>query len=223
MNIEQLAVAVSELDDVVRKLPEKDQEFAKSMIEQFNKKGYLSWKQEEWVSRLIEKANKPVPEVESVGSLAGLFNLFVKAKAHLKYPSISLEVDGRPVALKSSLNNKKHGAIVNVTDGRPFGQNVWYGRVNAGGEWTQNSYVKEADLEPVRKLLKAMSDDPAGTAKAYGKLTGRCCFCNKGLTDEKSTAAGFGPVCAKHYGLESEWKKAVGVLEKYENAELEAA
>jgi len=223
MNLEELAVKVSELDDVVSKLPEKDRAFARSLIDYFNSKGALSYKQEEWVLRLVEKAGKPVKEVESVGSLAGLFGLFVKAKKHLKWPSISLEVEGKPVALKSSLNNKKYGAIVNVTDGRPYGANTWYGRVNENGEWTQNSYLKEAELEPVRKVLKSMSEDPAGTAKAYGLLTGRCCFCNKHLTDEKSTAAGFGPVCAKHYGLEEEWKKAVGVLEKYENAEAEVA
>jgi hypothetical protein len=214
MNLEELAVKVSELDDVVSKLPEKDRGFARSLIDYFNNKGALSYKQEEWVVRLISKAVKPPMEVESVGSLSGLFSLFVKAKKHLKWPSISLQVDGKPVALKSSLNNKKHGAIVNVTDGRPYGANTWYGRVNESGEWTQNSYLKEEELGPIRKVLQAMSEDPAGTAKAYGTLTGRCCFCNKHLSDARSTAAGFGQTCAQHYGLEAQWKAATAFLEK---------
>lgn len=217
MNLEDLAVKVSELDDVVSKLPEKDRAFARSLIDYFNSKGALSYKQEEWVLRLIERADKPPVTKEAVGSLAGLFALFVKAKKHLKWPSISLEVDGKPVALKSSLNNKKHGAIVNVTDGRPFGANTWYGRVNEGGEWTPNTYLKEEELGPIRKVLKAMSEDPAGTAKAYGTLTGRCCFCNKHLTDARSTAAGFGQTCAQHYGLEAQWKAATAVFDEAEN------
>lgn len=38
-------------------------------------------------------------------------------------------------------------------------------------------------------------------AALHGKMTGKCCFCNSPLIDQKSTDVGYGPVCAKHYGL----------------------
>ena len=28
-----------------------------------------------------------------------------------------------------------------------------------------------------------------------------CCFCNRALEDERSTAVGYGPICAGHFGL----------------------
>jgi hypothetical protein len=34
-------------------------------------------------------------------------------------------------------------------------------------------------------------------AKAFGALYGTCCVCGRTLTDEKSIAAGIGPVCGK--------------------------
>lgn len=32
-------------------------------------------------------------------------------------------------------------------------------------------------------------------------VTGHCCFCSLPLTDERSTAVGYGKVCADHFGL----------------------
>jgi hypothetical protein len=49
--------------------------------------------------------------------------------------------------------------------------------------------------------LAAIITDPAAAAKAYGMLTGRCSFCAKELTDAGSVEVGYGPVCAKKYGL----------------------
>jgi hypothetical protein len=36
-------------------------------------------------------------------------------------------------------------------------------------------------------------------AKAFGALYGTCCVCGRTLTDEKSIAAGIGPVCAEKF------------------------
>lgn len=53
----------------------------------------------------------------------------------------------------------------------------------------------------ITQLLKDLSQNPAGMAAAYGKLSGRCCFCASELTDDKSISVGYGPVCAKNYSL----------------------
>lgn len=48
-----------------------------------------------------------------------------------------------------------------------------------------------------------MNTDPAGYAKKYGRLTGRCCFCRIQLTNETSLSVGYGlcEICAGNYGL----------------------
>lgn len=215
MNQEALAASLFALSQVMDNLDGSSKQFAADLLKQGNQRGYLSDKQLYWVAKLTEKGNKPAlppHPTEKVGDFEGVFKLFAKAQAKLKYPKITLEVDGFPVALQPSMKSK-HGEIVNVTDGKPYGQNLWFGRVSKDGVYTQNSFVPEERAKPVRRLLQAMSQDPAKTAKEYGRLTGRCCFCNSKLTDEKSTAAGFGPVCAANYGLADEWKAAVATLE----------
>jgi hypothetical protein len=49
--------------------------------------------------------------------------------------------------------------------------------------------------------LRAITADPAAAGAAYGRLTGRCSFCHAELNDEGSIAVGYGPKCAKNYGL----------------------
>jgi hypothetical protein len=49
--------------------------------------------------------------------------------------------------------------------------------------------------------INAIAADPAAAAKAYGVLTGNCSFCRKELTDAGSVEVGYGPVCARKYGL----------------------
>lgn len=55
-----------------------------------------------------------------------------------------------------------------------------------------------------RKPLSRLSADTklnAEQAARWGKLYGRCVFCSLPLTDERSIAVGYGPVCAEHHGL----------------------
>lgn len=200
---------IEKLEAFLPQVSARQKDFAGSLIWQFKNKGKLSEKQWYWVQKLAEDAETAgVPdftkEVETVGSMQGLIGLFQTAKKHLKYPAIMLQLeDGSPVKLAISGPNSKTPGYVQVTDGGPFGANKWYGRVSPEGAWEKGK-AAEADHAMGRKvqtLLKAMAADPAATASQYGKLTGRCCFCNKGLDDPKSTAVGYGPVCAKNYGL----------------------
>jgi hypothetical protein len=56
-------------------------------------------------------------------------------------------------------------------------------------------------FEDFKKSLYFLNDCPQEAAKSYGRLTGRCCFCQLPLTRSESIAAGYGPVCATSYGL----------------------
>lgn len=49
--------------------------------------------------------------------------------------------------------------------------------------------------------LSQVALDPAKAAKDYAAVMCVCCFCGKPLTDAGSVEVGYGPICAKHWGL----------------------
>jgi len=75
--------------------------------------------------------------------------------------------------------------------------------------WNQtqtNLYAKVWDAEWVyapgaMKRLTAGQKVTAEQAAKFGRLWGSCVFCSRMLTDERSVAVGYGPVCAEHNGL----------------------
>jgi len=213
-----LTLAVETLKAQVPNLLPQDQGFAMSLIASWGTYHRLSEKQLWWVNKLSERAmgfDKPAaPKVENVGVFSGVYAMFTEAKKHLKYPKIKLQVDTQEIELSMAGAASKCPNTVNVTDAQPYGYNKWFGRVDAAGTWTQNQKFSEAELKPVRRLLQTFAVDPAGVAKKYSLLTGRCCFCNLPLTDPRSTAVGYGETCSKHYGLHSSWKAAVSVFDK---------
>jgi len=194
------------------KYNEKAADAAYSLVSQYIKKGQhdnsLTEPQWNFVAALVEQAETPYKpmEKERVGDFSGVIELFTKAKGNLKYPKISLTTESGGTVMLSLAGAKaaKPGTI-NVTDGKPYGQNIWYGRVDAVGNW-EKSYNA---TDEVGNLLKELSNNPAGFAANYGHKHGSCCFCNKTLTQANSVTAGFGPVCADNWGLTSEWKDAV--------------
>lgn len=193
--------------------------FALRMLATITHWNKCSEKQEAQLDRLYDEAcgfKEPVQptKMEEVGSFSKVLALFAKAKTHLQFPKITLQVDDQPVALTVAGAKSVAPGTVQVTDGKPYGQNVWFGRVDPSGVWTQSRKADESTLAKVRELLKAMGENPAGTAKKYGMLTGRCCFCQLKLTDKHSTAAGFGRTCAKNYDLLPQYKAATAVLDE---------
>lgn len=188
-------------------------EFAASLRNQFRKYGKLSEKQAYWVGRLIDESlmEKPVEEkpVLEVGAMKGLVALLNTAKENgLKYPSLRLEVPGLgPLAIKRAGPNSKYAGSLMLTDGKPFGMNKWYGTVSPEGEYTPSKLANNDEtLDVLVPLLTKLGEKPHRVASELGKLNGHCIFCNKKLTDEKSTAVGYGPVCATKWGLGEKWK-----------------
>ena len=187
-------------------LPGDTKQFAQSLVRQFEKKGSLSEKQWPWVAKLIEQAEcVGVPdftkETVVLGEFSGVIALFDKAKQHLKYPRIMLALpDGSPVGLSVAGPNSKYAGMVCVTDGQPYGSNKWYGPIAKNGSWDPAPKA-EPIKDALTKLLAKLAQNPARVAAEHGKLTGRCCFCHSTLTEEKSTDVGYGPVCAKRFGL----------------------
>ena len=166
-----------------------------------------------WIDVLIERAESPKPAVQklNVGGFAGVIELFLKAKAKLKWPKIVLSCQGEKVVLSMAGPNSKSAGSINVSGEGSYPNRVWFGRVDPSGAWEPSRSIQPEMLAALRKLLSELASDPAGVARKHGSLTGHCCFCNLVLTDERSTAAGFGPTCAKNYGLEAQWREAVRV------------
>jgi hypothetical protein len=70
--------------------------------------------------------------------------------------------------------------------------------------------VKSRDCtDEVVELLRKLAADPHRVAAEYGNRFSECCFCGLPLKDDRSVAAGYGPVCAKNYGLAEQWKHSV--------------
>jgi hypothetical protein len=195
--------SIAQLEAVVNKLPEYRQSFAKSLIRQAP--SGLSREQAFWVDKLVEIANGGAQERETVdvGNMAGAIALFDKAADHLKFPKVRLRVMMEPVHRDIRLAVAGHRARVpgsiNVSDDAPYGAGNWYGRIHRDGRFEKNDAV-EVPAKLV-ELLKRFAEHPAETAAEFGRLTGHCCFCDRHLEDERSTEVGYGPVCAKRWGL----------------------
>jgi hypothetical protein len=202
----------SVLASMISQLPEKDRAFAESMCKNIAKNSSATQKQAYWVEVLIKRATDGVqPEVVAdVGNFSKVYAIFAQAKKKLKFPKIRLQVNSNPVVLAVAGERSKQPGVINVSDGGPWGSNKWYGRVQPDGTWRPGGDYPE--LEAVALLLKKLGEEPEKTAAEYGQLTGYCCFCGRSLSDEKSTAVGYGPVCAENFGLKANYKAAKGLL-----------
>lgn len=199
-------------------LPAKDHTFASSLLFQYKKKGTLSEKQDKWLRILAEKAVKDsvgqsvMPEPQSItGDFSTVFKMLTFAKEKLKNPKIRLVAGGDgeykdPVVLSIAGEKSKWPGQIMVTDGKPYGNRKFYGRIHPKGIFLPNFKKDFPEMKNVALVLAELAKDPEATAAKYGKLTGHCCFCGKHLSDPKSTAAGYGPICAQKYGLVGEYK-----------------
>lgn len=187
---------LADLAQVVGQLSESDQRFANSLLSQ---RRPLSERQWPWVGKLIERATRPAPQAEQLAAtVVGVFTLLQRAGQHLKHPKIHLMApDGTPVQLAVAGVRSKYQGSVMLTDGGPYGQNRYFGRISETGELTEGRNI----TPDVRSLIGRLAADPVAVAKEQATLTGNCCFCNRKLDTPESTTAGYGPVCAKNFGL----------------------
>lgn len=146
-----------------------------------------------------------LPKTIEVGNFENVISLFKTAGSNLKYPKIKLVLEnGEPIVLSVAGAKSNCPGTINVTDGGPYGDNIWYGRVAPNGSWQNNKAINGNTMSSLTALLTALASAPAETAAKYGKITGQCCFCSRPLTDARSTAVGYGKTCADHFGLD--WK-----------------
>lgn len=193
------------------KLSSADADFARSLLLQAvnaanGHKGCqpLSTKQLYWVGKLTERATAAKPATATVGDFSAVIAMFAAASKDAKRnPKVRLQLpNGKPIVLSVAGPAARQPGTVNVTDGKPYGSSIWYGRVTPKGEWQKSTMSNGAETDTaITALLTAFAANPLKVAKAYGETTHHCCFCGITLTDKRSKAAGYGPICADKFGL----------------------
>lgn len=192
-----LDAQVADLNSNITKLTPSDQRFAGSLVAQFNRKKALSEKQAAWVATLLERAiNPPKAKKADIGSVDALAKMFATAGSRLKWPKISIEINGLPLRFSVAGQKARFPGSINVVN---TDTTDWLGRIHQDGVFEASKRLN--DIADITKALKAFNKDPLGLAAQYGKKSGRCCMCNRELTDPTSVANGYGPVCASNFGL----------------------
>lgn len=187
---------VRELREKLGNLSADDATFARSLIAGFEKYGSATPKQAVWLDRMLAKANgQPDTQTAAVGDLASVYAMFETAKAHLKHPAIVLGYAAGELKISVAGERSRTPGALQVKDDAT---GTWFGRVHQNGTFEQSR--RDPPPASVVDVLRTFAADPVATAAAHGHLTGKCCFCNRKLTDERSTAVGYGKTCADHFG-----------------------
>ena len=144
-----------------------------------------------FMQSLTEKANTMCDKYLKTIDLMQLAN------EKIQYPRIHLH---NGFVLQRAGANAKYPGSINITDGKPYGRNQWFGRISTTGVLTMPNY-QQNHSELLQTELDLFQLDPAKYAECYGKATANCMFCHKELTAQQSVAVGYGPTCAANYGL----------------------
>lgn len=144
----------------------------------------------------MSKADTTTPQA---GLSAVIEKLDSAHASGLKYPKLRFEVDGQKVVIARVASGINEGKA-NVTDGGPYGANIWFGRIEKDGSLRKGA-VKKPEHAKVAQFLEQLGGDVLGVAKAHGHATGNCTFCGRGLTTAESVTAGYGPICAAKWSL----------------------
>ena len=169
--------------------------FAQSLVDQFNRKGDLSEKQVAAAQRMITKtaetraANAKARDEATVAiDLSAIRKMFDKAFENgRKRPTYRAE---GIVISKAPDHGKNAGALY----------------IKTAGDDYQGKITPEMIFKPsysaapeTTAALTAIAADPQDAAVRYGRATGSCGCCGRELTDPKSIAAGIGPICSENW------------------------
>ena len=128
--------------------------------------------------------------IESAFDFNFIFTLFDSASFMLKYPKMRLLVDCEtPVVLKKTVGDD---SVIRIYDHKN----------KAIGYIYRKFMIDETGLN-ILGTLRELSKAPLEELKRFGLLTGRCPFCYKQLSKKQSVLYGYGPVCARNFGLEA--------------------
>lgn len=203
------------LTSVAKFVPEKDLDFVWSLLNQKKSGKVWSEKQAYWANKLAEQYD-PQTKLDlqedyktstrsKAKDLTELNNWFDNAGKKLKYPTISLSINGFDFQIKRTKTGKYPGSFT-LTEKK---EDAFLGWVKVNGEVIP--YGKNEDMSDILiDTMNSLADDPLTFVKEYGRKTGCCCFCGSKLENEGSTEVGYGPHCAKVWNLP--WASSVQAL-----------
>lgn len=188
--------------EVLALMPWSD--FAQSLVESFHKYGRWTDGQRPWAHKLAydqqDKSQREAARAsqpKAVGpKLERLGDMLYTAATQLKHPRIVAEIDGNEIRVNIAGPNARVPGSLNVTDNGGFENGQWFGRI-VDGEFQPSRNCPDWVLP----ALVAFNERPEEIARLYGQKYGRCCFCSRELITTESVEAGYGPICADHYGL----------------------
>lgn len=184
----------AEAAEIVREKYEGN-DFAADLVYIFTfKRSKFSPARRVWLHKLALDAIKPKAEAKTINA-EKIKKLFDTALASgMKRPRIKTIVNKVMFAFNlAGSNSKWAGSIYVKVDG------AYAGRITEGlyyptlDTFNNKKYAIEA--------FKVIAAAPKSILAIAGKETGNCCYCWRELTDPRSLAVGYGPICAGKYGL----------------------
>lgn len=190
----------------VSKLDKSDQEFANSLLSQSLRR-QLSEKQMAWVVKLATKAHEAAnPEIRATRTadvsanpgaerFSGIRTIFDNAVAEgmQKLSLRTVTKDGTKLRVSLAVDLKRiHVAEPAETVEATGLPGRYFGFINADGEFRAGRDKADDD---VMQALRDLNSDPMAVAIEYGRKTGTCCVCGRGLTNAVSVEEGIGPIC----------------------------
>lgn len=139
--------------------------------------------------RAAEAANPQPEAVLDLLKIAGIFSLVSRGRGTRP---IFRALHGETRIQIKPAGPGEPGAFKVTGDG--YGH---FGKIDAEGNWLPSRGAPQG----LGETLAAIANDPLAAAVHYGKMTNACCFCGRVLSNEESVERGFGPICAKTWGL----------------------
>jgi|TARA_B100001964_G_scaffold229974_1_gene282904 hypothetical protein len=176
--------------------------FATSLFSQFEKRGTLSDKQWGWVLKLVDQVDNPPPPSQKLPNIKGVLALMKRAvdPKGKTFPKLWLKLSDSDLRIHRATSASKYNGQLMLTDGKGYGRNLYFGRIDTKGDLFLAREGKQRSQEII-DLLTRLVADPEKVVSEYGNLSGNCFACHKQLTDDRSIRVGYGKVCAKKFGL----------------------
>jgi hypothetical protein len=176
--------------------------FATSLFSQFEKRGTLSDKQWGWVLKLVDQVDNPPPPSQKLPNIKGVLALMKRAvdPKGKTFPKLWLKLSDSDLRIHRATSASKYNGQLMLTDGKGYGRNLYFGRIDTKGDLFL-AYEGKQRSQEIIDLLTRLVADPEKVVSEYGNLSGNCFACHKQLTDDRSIRVGYGKVCAKKFGL----------------------
>jgi hypothetical protein len=171
------------METIIATLRTINNDFAISLVAQYDRKGYLSDKQMYWAKKIAGENNNK----ETI-DLTPIKNMFENAR-HAGFKRAKYRAEG--ITLSLAGNNSRNVGAIYVKD---FDGN-YLGKVQ--DNMFHPVYMGEKAIEP----LKIIAQNPLNAAIKYGQQTGQCACCGRELTNSESIKLGIGPICKEKFGL----------------------